>query len=213
MMDFNHSKRINNKMNNIKITQEIGDDTTIEYIPNFLSEDKSKSLFDYLKLNALWRQDTFTTPKGSVLVPRLTAFYASKGTIYKYAGLTQESDGMDPKLEDIVNSVSIASDIDFNSILINYYRDEKDSIGLHSDSERELGFNPIVSALSLGGVRKFDLVSNKDKKNVVSFNLENGSLIVMGRNCQKNWRHKIDKYTGNESRISLTFRKIFNEGS
>lgn len=43
----------------------------------------------------------------------------------------------------------------FNSVLLNFYEDGRDSIGWHSDSEPELGDNPIIASLSFGAVRTF----------------------------------------------------------
>lgn len=179
-------------------------------MPEFLPKTEASELFQFLKNNAAWKQDVFHMAKGDVLVPRLTAFYAQKGVQYKYAGLTQEATGMLEELAVVTKKVNNHFDSDFNSILLNYYRDERDSIGLHSDSEKELGSNPVVGTLSLGGTRRFDLISNKDKKKV-SLEVEHGSLMIMGPNCQKNWRHKIDKYTGTEPRISITLRKIYEQ--
>lgn len=187
---------------------DLDDETVITYMPEFLPKSEADQLFQFLKNNATWRQDVFHMSNRDVLVPRLTAFYADAGVTYKYAGLTQKATGMLEELASLTSKVNLVLSQEFNSILLNYYRDEKDSIGLHSDSEKELGSNPIVGTLSLGGTRRFDLVSNKDKK-TVSIDVENGSLMIMGLNCQKNWRHKIDKYTGNEPRISITLRKIY----
>lgn len=177
-------------------------------MPEFLPKSEADKLFQFLKNNATWKQDVFHMPKGDVLVPRLTSFYAEAGVQYKYAGLTQEATGMLDELAEITKLVNVGYNQEFNSVLLNYYRDERDSIGLHSDSEKELGNNPVVATLSLGGTRRFDLISNKDKKKF-SIEVENGSLMIMGPNCQKNWRHKIDKYTGSEPRISITLRKIY----
>lgn len=45
----------------------------------------------------------------------------------------------------------------FNSLLCNLYRDGKDSIGWHSDSEPSLGPQPVIASLSLGDTRVFSL--------------------------------------------------------
>ena len=41
----------------------------------------------------------------------------------------------------------------FNSILLNVYNSGAATIGWHSDNEAELGTNPTVLSLSLGGTR------------------------------------------------------------
>lgn len=185
---------------------EIGDDTNITYIPDFISQESSKALFKYLARALEWRQDSY----GSIKVPRLTSFMAAEGTVYKYSKLTHTGKGFDKEVAPLLSSVSLFSGEDFNSILLNYYRDDNDSIGFHFDNEPELGDNPIVAALSLGGPRVFTLKHKKKKYASVNLTLEDGSLVIMGLNCQRNWLHGINKNTGSNPRISLTFRRIIN---
>ena len=45
----------------------------------------------------------------------------------------------------------------FNSVLCNLYRDGRDTMGMHSDSEPELGPEPSVASLSLGARAQFCL--------------------------------------------------------
>ena len=45
----------------------------------------------------------------------------------------------------------------FNSVLLNYYRDESDSVSWHADDDTELGPNPIVASVSLGAERMLEL--------------------------------------------------------
>ncbi len=51
----------------------------------------------------------------------------------------------------------------FNSVLLNYYRDHRDSMGMHSDDEPELGRNPVIASLSLGEQRTF-VLKHKSRK-------------------------------------------------
>lgn len=183
---------------------DIGDETKIYYDNESLSKAEADRLLIYCQDSVPWQQDYYK----KILVPRLTAFFATKGLTYKYSGLTKESEGMDSEIESLMNQVAIPAKTEFNSCLLNYYRDGNDSIGLHSDSEKELGDNPVVAAMSLGGTRRFDLVHGKKQFDSFPIELEHGSLIIMGPNCQKRWRHKIDKQPGAKLRISLTFRKI-----
>jgi alkylated DNA repair dioxygenase AlkB len=187
----------------MKEVKEIGSDTTLVYIPDFIDQEKAEETFDYLKNSLSWRQDKY----GKYPVPRLTAFMASADVEYKYSGLTHQGKGIDQEMVPLLTAASKEADEEFNSILFNFYRDEKDSIGFHSDDEPELGDNPIVAALSLGDSRVFSLHHIDLEYDAVNLTLASGSLVIMGRNCQKFWRHGIKKNTGG-TRISLTFRKI-----
>ena len=66
-------------------------------------------------------------------------------------------------LLDIKSRVEAAAGTDFNSVLLNYYRDHRDSMGLHSDDEPELGERPILASVSLGEERTFILKHKRDK--------------------------------------------------
>lgn len=190
----------------MKEVLEIGSDTTITYIPDFVDSVQAESKFQYLKRALDWRQDKY----GKYPVPRMTAFMASCDVQYRYSGLKHQGKGFDAKVLKYLYAASNEAGEEFNSILFNLYRDEKDSIGFHADNELELGDNPIVAAISLGGSRVFSLNHIDLEYPSVSLTLAPGSLVIMGRNCQKFWQHGINKNTGKEPRISLTFRKIIN---
>ena len=97
---------------------------------------------------------------------------------------------------------------DFNSVLVNYYRDGKDSMGWHSDDEKELGPNPTIASISFGSERNLHF-RNKITKETISIPQTHGCLIVIDGRTQKNWQHSIkktQKIIG--PRINLTFRNI-----
>jgi alkylated DNA repair dioxygenase AlkB len=100
--------------------------------------------------------------------------------------------------------------VDFNSVLLNYYRDQRDSMGFHSDDERELGERPIIASLSLGEERTF-ILKHKTKKHLktVRLILASGSLLLMKGGTQRYWKHGINKESRPcGPRVNLTFRRI-----
>ena len=101
---------------------------------------------------------------------------------------------------------------DFNSVLLNYYRDHRDSMGMHSDDEPELGERPILASLSLGEERTFILKHKRDKAlKPVRLKLASGSLLLMKGDTQRYWKHGIDKETRPcGPRVNLTFRRILH---
>jgi alkylated DNA repair dioxygenase AlkB len=96
-----------------------------------------------------------------------------------------------------------------NGVLLNYYRDGNDSMGWHSDDEPELGRNPLVASLNLGGPRRFDLRRKGSGRIEHSLQLDSGSLLVMAGATQHYWQHQVAKTRKPVApRINLTFRLI-----
>ncbi|MEP1596113.1 MAG: alpha-ketoglutarate-dependent dioxygenase AlkB, partial [Halieaceae bacterium] len=98
----------------------------------------------------------------------------------------------------------------FNSVLLNYYRDHRDSMGLHADDEAELGREPVIASLSLGEQRSL-YFKHKTRRELKTFNLPlpSGSVLVMRGPTQRFWKHglrKLGKPCG--PRVNLTFRYI-----
>ena len=78
----------------------------------------------------------------------------------------------------------------FNSLLLNLYRDGRDSIGFHADDEKELGRNPVVASVSLGAIRRF-VLKHVETKETLTFRLAHGGLLVMAGACQHHWHHGV----------------------
>ena len=116
---------------------------------------------------------------------------------------------MTPTLKLIKSKAEQISEVSFNSVLLNLYRDGKDSVSWHSDDEPELGENPIIASISFGATRRFSLKHKISKDYKIDINLLNGSLLLMKGETQHCWQHQIPKTSKFvEPRINLTFRVI-----
>ena len=94
-------------------------------------------------------------------------------------------------------------------VLLNLYRDGKDSNGWHSDDEKELGTHPFIASLSFGAKRIFHFKHKTDASLKFKIELEPGSLLLMGGATQAFWKHQIPKTKRKIApRINLTFRNI-----
>jgi len=142
--------------------------------------------------------------------PRLIAWYGDIGKNYTYSGTNLSPSLWTQALLDIKRRVEAVARTDFNSVLLNYYRDHRDSMGLHSDDEPELGERPILASLSLGEERTFVLKHKREKSlKPVRLKLASGSLLLMKGDTQRCWKHGIGKETGPcGPRVNLTFRRI-----
>lgn len=157
-----------------------------------------------------WRAENIVVWGRTYPQPRLIAWYGDVGMNYTYSGIQLVPLPWTETLLDIKSRVEGATHMDFNSVLLNYYRDQRDSMGLHSDDEPELGERPILASLSLGEERIFILKHKRAKAlKPVRLKLASGSLLLMRGETQRYWKHGIDKETRPcGPRVNLTFRRI-----
>jgi len=116
---------------------------------------------------------------------------------------------MTPTLTKIYDRVRKESPVEFTSVLLNLYRNGKDSNGWHADNEKELGQSPVIASISFGAERFFHLKHRNIKEARLKILLHSGSLLLMEGNTQERWLHQIPKTAKPLApRINLTFRKI-----
>ncbi|MEG4423572.1 alpha-ketoglutarate-dependent dioxygenase AlkB [Microcoleus sp. D3_18_C1] len=193
----------------IQETVVIDTDGEVIFYPNFFSIEESDRLFSDLYSSINWKQDIIHFYGKKIPLPRLTGWYGDEGKSYTYSGIEQHPDPWTPTLKLIKSKAEEISKVTFNSVLLNLYRDGKDSVSWHSDDEPELGKNPIIASISFGATRRFSLKHKISKDYKIDINLLNGSLLLMKGETQHCWQHQIpktSKFVG--PRINLTFRII-----
>ncbi len=185
---------------------------------NFEKEKLSEIKFR----NINWTHDQIKIFGKQLFVPRFSAWYGDENAAYSYSGLKLKPNPWNEKLlfikskiEELINfQKQEEKNIKFNSVLLNWYRDGQDSMGWHSDNEKELGKNPLIASVNFGATRRFllrQIDKTDDKKEKLEFPLTNGSLLIMAGQIQHFWQHSIPKESKiNENRVNLTFRVIRN---
>ena len=186
------------------------DDAEINYNAFFYSQNESLNLYQYLLKHIDWQQETIRVYGKLHLTPRLSCWMGDENSVYGYSHTVMKPTTWDKQVLAIKNKIELATDESFNSVLINYYRDGKDSNGWHSDNEPELGINPVIASLSLGASRDFHLRHKGNKQLTHKMSLTNGSLLMMSGTTQQYWQHHIPKRASAKGRINLTFRTIIN---
>lgn len=187
----------------------------IVYIPIFLDEATITPLMQKL-LELEYEQPSIIMHEKEVKIPRLQAWIASDDVkdVAVYQSRQNRSKWfpemrrLKNKIESVVNNLEYDHPLDFqfNYVLINQYRDGKDSISWHSDKEAIPYDKSVIGSVSLGATRTFHLKNGKGDK--ISIDLPEGSLLIMnGSDIQKNWKHSVPKRANAETRINLTFRK------
>src|SRR4029453_9398707 len=90
------------------------------------------------------------------------AMYGPVG--YRYSGVVHPARPLTPRLEAILATVEAASGVAFNSVLANLYRDGRDSVGWHRDSDYAHGGQPAIASVSFGAVRRFQLRADAGRR-------------------------------------------------
>lgn len=182
---------------------------SVEYYPNFFDVNQSKLLFEKLLHEIPWQQDDITVFGKTHPQPRLTALYGNEGKQYSYSNIIMKPHSWNPLLMYIKSEIEAVCNENFTTVLLNLYRNGKDSNGWHADNEKELGRNPIIASVSFGAERIFHLQHNSISDAKQKIILQNGSLLIMKDETQHFWKHQIPKTTKEIGpRINLTFRII-----
>ncbi len=184
-------------------------DAEVIYYPHFFDKEEADIIFAELTNEIPWQQDDIRVFGKTHPQPRLTALYGNEGKPYSYSNIKMQPHPWNLLLQKIKSKVESVSYTNFTTVLLNQYRDGKDSNGWHADNEKELGTNPIIASLSFGAERTFQLKHNSDKDQKKSIILEHGSLLLMKGTTQHCWKHQIPKTAKPIGpRINLTFRVI-----
>ncbi len=178
------------------------------YFPNFFTKSESDRYLKILQNDILWKQESMNMYGKKVDFPRLTAWYGDNDKPYSFSGITLRPHSWTKELLEIKNKIEPITKTQFNSVLLNKYRNGNDSISWHTDAEKELGVNPIIGSVNFGATRKFQLrhIETKEK---IEIELTHGSLLIMQGELQHFWQHQVPKTTQKvNERINLTFRVI-----
>jgi alkylated DNA repair dioxygenase AlkB len=175
---------------------------------------QASDLLEQLVRNVAWRQESITLFGKHHLQPRLSAWHGDPDASYRYSGLDNTPLPWTADLQNLRHSVQAICGHSFNSVLLNYYRDGNDAMGMHADDEPELGPQPVIASLSLGAPRRMRFVHRRGKHPALNLVLEPGSLLIMAGDTQRNWKHGINRtkrICG--PRVNLTFRRILKIGT
>jgi alkylated DNA repair dioxygenase AlkB len=137
-------------------------------------------------------------------LPRWDKVY---GHDYNYSRTDHKSEEMtDPSILRMVDWAQNDSGYIFGGIIMNWYQDGRDYIGKHSDDEKQLLKGAPIYSFSFGETRTFRITGKHDDYQR-DFELRDGSLIIMGGDMQKHFKHEVPKrLKRNGTRINITMR-------
>jgi alkylated DNA repair dioxygenase AlkB len=175
----------------------------------FFADARANTFYDELYRNASRKQEQIKLYGKLIALPRRTAWYGDEGRSYTYSGITVTPHPWMPVLLEIKQEIEAVSGVTFNSVLLNLYRGERDSVAWHSDDEPELGRNPVIGSVSFGATRRFQFKHKRNKAIRRQIDLPHGSYLLMRGPTQHSWLHQVPKATKPcGPRINLTFRVI-----
>ena len=192
---------------------KLKDNGTIWFYEHFIDELGVESLWEEL-MTLDFEQSEMQIGDRMVKLPRLQSHMKDKGVTREMASLYQTNGGYEwsKSMLIIKNTIEALCHCKFQYVLINWYRDGKDSIGWHRDDEAVPKCRNVVGSVSLGGPREFLFRHRNWKKNGIQkmeFLLTSGCLVVMKDDTQVHWQHTVPKSRKYQNpRINLTFRQV-----
>ena len=181
-------------------------DGAVLLYPDALPPADADRLLEALRDGIAWRQEVAALMGRRVPIPRLTAWHGAAG--YVYSGIRMTPAPWTPPLLELKALAEALAGQPFNSVLLNLYRDGRDSVSWHADNEPGLGRNPVIASLSLGAVRRFQLKHRRLPERA-SLDLPHGSCLIMAGATQHHWLHQLPKTRAPVGpRINLTFRRM-----
>lgn len=184
-------------------------DADLAFDPYWIDAGSVQLLFDDLRAQVPWEVHRIRLFGREVDSPRLSCWIGDPDAAYTYSGTRFVPHPWPEVLFPIRERLARELGTGFNSVLANLYRSGKDSMGWHSDSEAELGPQPVIASLSLGATRRFVLKQRRDPSIKLALDLPPGSLLVMRGDTQRHYRHALPRTAKPiGARINLTFREI-----
>jgi alkylated DNA repair dioxygenase AlkB len=204
---FGEIKKVDNNFT-VKTGLQLIPNGEYQYFPSFFNESESDEFLKGLRTNILWKQESMNIYGRKIDFPRLTSWYGNNDKPYSFSGITLQPLPWSSEILSIKSKIEPVATTEFNSVLLNLYRNGNDSISWHTDAEKELGINPVIASVNFGATRKFQLRHIKTKEKL-EIELTHGSLLIMQGELQHFWQHQVPKTSKHVGeRINLTFRVI-----
>jgi alkylated DNA repair dioxygenase AlkB len=176
-------------MVSMRAVEAASQDAPITFIPNFLDQETADQAFVTLLAEIPWERRTTEMYGKNVPVPRMEVWVADHP--YTYSRRTYQPTAWTPTLVKLKADIETATRTKFNSVLLNRYEDENDSVGWHADDEPEMSQEHAIASLSLGATRSFQM--RKGDRPIQTIELVHGSLLVMHPRMQQEWKHRVPK--------------------
>ena len=178
------------------------------YYEKVIADEEVEQLFESLLNNIHWENERVVMFGKEIITKRKVAFYSDPSISYRYASKTKIGLPWTSTLLTIKIRVESITKESYNACLLNLYHNGEESMGWHSDNEKEIIAGSSIASLSLGANRKFSF-KHKVSKETINLFLQHGSLLLMKGHTQTHWLHRLPPTKIiNKPRVNLTFRTI-----
>ncbi|BDW87516.1 MAG: alpha-ketoglutarate-dependent dioxygenase AlkB [Thalassospira sp.] len=179
-------------------------DGEVLLLRDIMDVDEADKTFARLQSNIVWQQEIAKLHGKEIPVPRLTAWYGE--VAYRYSGVYHPASPFPSIVAPLRSLAEELAGASFNTVLLNQYRDGRDSVSWHADDEEVLGENPVIASLTFGQERRFHF-RHKKTGDRLSIDLPHNSALIMSGPTQHCWLHQLPKTARQVGpRINLTFR-------
>lgn len=169
---------------------ELAGGSWIDLIPGWLPDHAD--VFDWLLEHGPWQQTTRVMWDKEVLTPRKTALFPHP---------------FPPQIAELAAPLDERYGVEFDSCLVNLYRDGNDAVAWHADRNRHVLTNPLVATISLGARRSFLVRPAGGGPVLKRYRPGEGDLLVMGGSMQHRYHHTVPREaSASGARMSITLR-------
>ena len=184
---------------------------TLQDVCVYADPEERNEIFEYLDGLEVEYHKQYKRFNKIVKVPRGQASYTLNEDIhydYKVSGGSPPNTVMTDRLKEITATLNAALGTNFNTILLNKYKDGDDCIGYHRDRETGWREGTGFATLAFGAERDF-LVKHEASGEVTSVPHKDGCAIHMPSPMNQEYFHCVPKRKRvKDCRISLTYREI-----
>jgi len=184
-------------------------DADVMLIDTFFTKEESDYYYTTLLEQTRWHTYEMPMYQKVVAAPRLVSWF--EDSVQKKDKAPTIS--LTPDLCAIRQRVETETQIKFNAVLLNLYRDRNDGVSWHSDKTATVNKNMIIASVTFGETRMFRL-RHKFRKELqqVEIPLYHGSFLLMAGTTNSFWEHQVPKTARKVlPRINLTFRQVHRE--
>jgi alkylated DNA repair dioxygenase AlkB len=167
----------------------------IVFTPRLVDEATAQAWFQHLHDGIAWKRGRRLMYEREVDVPRLRAHFRA------------DDPALPSALREALAAASAAAEAPFDSIGLNLYRDQRDSVAPHNDKLGDIARDQPIALLSLGATRTMTIRAKQPPRRVLQVELEAGNLLLLSWATQLHYDHGIPKQRSPAGpRISLAFR-------